>query len=277
MRDFLKGDYQMSDVAGRRITGSTDLYHPEYRGKNASVNFITCHDGFPLWDLYSYNWKHNEANGWNNTDGSDDNRSWNCGVEGETDNSEVLTLRRRLVKNAAAVLMMSRGTPMFLAGDEFCNTQFGNNNAYCQDNEISWLDWNRLEQNRDVFEFFKYMIQFRKEHNVIRKHSGCCSLGFPEIQVFHANEGCKVLKVIYAGRNKDNIGDDIVCMAVNVYWEEQEITLPSLMPGLNWYVAVDTGNRYLPDSIPKTENEMVPVLGGKVRMMHRSVCVFVVK
>ncbi len=277
MRDFLKGDYQMSDVAGRRITGSTDLYHPEYRGKNASVNFITCHDGFPLWDLYSYNWKHNEANGWNNTDGSDDNRSWNCGVEGETDNSEVLTLRRRLVKNAAAVLMMSRGTPMFLAGDEFCNTQFGNNNAYCQDNEISWLDWNRLEQNRDVFEFFKYMIQFRKDHNVIRKHSGCCSLGFPEIQVFHANEGCKVLKVIYAGRNKDNIGDDIVCLAVNVYWEEQEITLPSLMSGLNWYVAVDTGNRYLPDSIPKTEEEMVPVLGGKVRMMHRSVCVFVVK
>ena len=221
MRDFLKGNYAISDIAGRRITGSTDIYNPEYRGNNASVNFVTCHDGFPLWDLYSYNWKHNEANGWNNTDGSDDNRSWNCGVEGETDNEEILTLRRRMVKNAAAVLLMSRGTPMFLAGDEFCNTQFGNNNAYCQDNEISWLDWNRIEQNKDVFEFFKYMIQFRKDHNIIRKHTGCCSIGFPEIQVVNANEYCKVLRVIYAGRNKDNIGDDIVCLAVNVFWENR--------------------------------------------------------
>ena len=117
MRDFLKGDYGNSGLAAKRITGSKDLYDPQYRGDNASVNFITCHDGFTLWDLYSYNWKHNEANGWNNTDGSNDNRSWNCGIEGETDNEEVLSLRYRLVKNAAAVLFMSRGTPMFLAGD----------------------------------------------------------------------------------------------------------------------------------------------------------------
>ena len=146
MRDYLKGDYNLSGLAAKRITGSKDLYDPQYRGNNASVNFITCHDGFTLWDLYSYNWKHNEANGWNNTDGSDDNRSWNCGIEGETENEEVLALRKKLVKNAAAVLMMSRGTPMFLAGDEFCNTQFGNNNAYCQDNEISWLNWDLLEK-----------------------------------------------------------------------------------------------------------------------------------
>ena len=119
MRDYLKGDYNLSGLAAKRITGSKDLYDPQYRGNNASVNFITCHDGFTLWDLYSYNWKHNEANGWNNTDGSDDNRSWNCGIEGETENEEVLALRKKLVKNAAAVLMMSRGTPMFLAGDEF--------------------------------------------------------------------------------------------------------------------------------------------------------------
>lgn len=277
MRDFLKGNYAISDIAGKRITGSTDIYNPEYRGNNASVNFVTCHDGFPLWDLYSYNWKHNEANGWNNTDGSDDNRSWNCGVEGETDNEEILTLRRRMVKNAAAVLLMSRGTPMFLAGDEFCNTQFGNNNAYCQDNEISWLDWNRLEQNKDVFEFFKYMIQFRKDHNIIRKHTGCCSIGFPEIQVVNANEYCKVLRVIYAGRNKDNTGDDIVCLAVNVFWEEQEFSLPSLMSGLSWYTAVDTGNRYLPNAIPASPQDMTLIQDLRVRMVPRSVCVFVVK
>lgn len=151
MRNFLKGDYGMAGIAAERITGSRDLYNPEHRGNNASVNFITCHDGFTLWDMYSYNTKHNEENGWNNTDGTDDNRSWNCGIEGETDNEEVLRLRRRMVKNAAAVLMLSRGTPMFLAGDEICNSQFGNNNAYCQDSEISWINWKDREKNKDNF------------------------------------------------------------------------------------------------------------------------------
>lgn len=277
MRDFLKGNYGMSHVAGRRITGSKDLYDPVHRGNNASVNFITCHDGFPLWDLYSYNSKHNEANGWNNTDGTDDNRSWNCGVEGETDNEEVLVLRRRLVKNAAAVLMMSRGTPMFFAGDEFGNTQYGNNNAYCQDNEISWLDWNRLEENKDIYEFFRYMIKLRKTHHVIRKDMGRCFLGFPEIQVTEANEGCKVLRVMYAGRKENNKEDDIVCLAVNTFWEEQEFSLPFLPPGINWYAAVDTGNRYLLKGIAEETENMTLIAGGRVRMIPRSVCVFVVK
>ena len=277
MRNFLKGDYGMSSVAGARITGSKDLYNPQYRGDNASVNFLTCHDGFPLWDLYSYNEKHNERNGWNNSDGSNDNRSWNCGAEGETDNEEILALRRRLVKNAAAVLMMSRGTPMFLAGDEFCNTQYGNNNTYCQDNEISWLDWGRMEEYRDVFEFFRYIIQFRKNHNVIRKYAGVCSLGFPEIQVIQADGACKALRVIYAGRNEENTADDIVCLAVNVFWEEQEFTLPSLPVGMEWYAAADTGMRYLDSCIPRTEDEMAPIEGKTVRMLPRSVCVFTVK
>ncbi len=276
MRDFLKGDYGMSHIAAKRITGSKDLYDPKERGNNASVNFITCHDGFPLWDLYSYNTKHNEANGWNNTDGSDDNRSWNCGVEGETDNEEILTLRRRLVKNAAAVLMMSRGIPMFLAGDEFGNTQFGNNNAYCQDNEISWLDWNRLEENRDIYEFFRYMIRFRKTHPVIRKDMGRCSLGFPEIQVAHASDKSKILRVMYAGRKEKNDGDDIVYLAINTFWETQEFQLPNLPPGPNWYMAVDTGFGYLPGGIAE-EKDMVLISGGKVKMIPRSVCVLMVK
>lgn len=276
MRDFLKGDYGMAGIAANRITGSKDIYNPEYRGHNASVNFITCHDGFTLWDMYSYNGKHNEANGWNNTDGSDDNRSWNCGAEGETDEEEVLALRNRLVKNAAAVLMMSRGTPMFLAGDEFCNTQYGNNNAYCQDNEISWLDWDRWKGHKDVFEFFKYMIQFRKEHDIIRKFSGSCSLGFPEIQIMEPDEHCKVLRIIYAGRNSKNTGDDIICLAVNVFWEEQEFLLPSMPSGLNWYVMADTGMKYIKNAVSEPYKEPM-LVGGRIQMIPRSVCVLKVK
>ena len=145
LRSFLKGDEGLAGAAAMRILGSPDLYPREKRGDNASVNFITCHDGFTLYDLYSYNQKHNEDNGWDNTDGANDNRSWNCGEEGETENPEILRLRRQLIKNACAVLMCSRGTPMFLSGDEFGNTQFGNNNPYCQDNEISWLNWGAVK------------------------------------------------------------------------------------------------------------------------------------
>lgn len=147
LRSYLKGDSWNAWDAAWSISGSGDLYggyydntHSNYAGYNSCVNFLTCHDGFTLYDLYAYNDKHNEANGWNNTDGANDNRSWNCGAEGETDDPEVLSLRRRMIRNACAVLMCSRGTPMFLAGDEFGNTKFGNNNSYCQDNITSWLD-----------------------------------------------------------------------------------------------------------------------------------------
>ena len=146
MRRFLKGDEGMAGTAITRITGSKDLYDPAKRGHAASVNFLTCHDGFTLYDLYSYNTKHNEKNGWNNTDGDNNGNSWNCGCEGETEDSRVEDLRRRMVKNAFVTLLCSRGPVMFYAGDEFCNTQFGNNNAYCQDNIISWLDWSRLPE-----------------------------------------------------------------------------------------------------------------------------------
>ena len=158
MRSFLKGDYWFAEAAANRLIGSPDLYTGQYKGYASSINFLTCHDGFSLWDLYSYNEKHNEDNGWNNTDGNDDNRSWNCGVEGETEDPEVLRLRFRMIKNACAVLMCSRGTPMFLAGDEFGDTRLGNNNPYCQDNEISWLDWKRLNTNQTLYQFFKKMI-----------------------------------------------------------------------------------------------------------------------
>ena len=267
----------MWGIAANHITGSKDIYNPEYRGENASVNFLTCHDGFTLWDMYSYNEKHNEANGWGNTDGANDNRSWNCGAEGETEDENVLTLRKRLAKNAFAVLMCSRGTPMFYSGDEFLNTQFGNNNAYCQDNEISWLNWADKDKNNDHFEFCKYMTHFRKEHPVLRKNTGRSACGMPEMQVFGCDGQTKVLRVIYAGRSAVNKGDDIVCLAVNVYWEEQEFYLPEIPDRMDWYVAADTGMTYLPEGFPKEDGSEVVLQGNHVRMKERSVCVFIAK
>lgn len=285
LRDYLKGGWELAHVAGQRITGSRDLYDPKLRGENASVNFLTCHDGFTLWDLYSYNYKHNEANGWNNTDGSNDNKSWNCGVEGETDDPEVLRLRRRLVKNAFAVLMCSRGTPMFLSGDEFCNTQSGNNNAYCQDNAISWLDWSLAEKNSENLEFFKYMIRFRMNHDVIRKQAGECSAGYPNMSIFEPKGECRVLGVLFAGKRAvkgtaeaGNLtaADDLVYMAVNVYWEGQTVTLPTLPDSMRWHLAVNTGEEELEEIIPERKGDLMPLAGTSFAMTPRSVCVFTV-
>lgn len=272
LRSFLKGDDGYAQAAATRITGSGDLYENRAQGHNASVNFLTCHDGFTLYDLYAYNEKHNEANGWNNTDGGNDNRSWNCGVEGETDDESVNTLRRRLIRNACAVLFASRGTPMFFAGDEFCNTQYGNNNAYCQDNEISWLDWSRKEQFSDIYEFFRFMIAFRKEHGVIRKSMQSCSLGFPEmslhgVQAWDGNYqwNSHVIGVMFAGRSEDLSRDDIVYLAVNSYWEEQTMTLPEVPVDVYWRVAVDT---WLESGIPE---ERTYAQGNQITVKPRSI------
>ena len=272
MRDYLKGNYGMWETAARRIMGSSDLYDPEHRGRNASVNFLTCHDGFTLNDLYSYNWKHNEANGWGNTDGSDDNRSWNCGVEGDTDDKNVLFLRHKLAKNAFAVLMCSRGTPMFFAGDEFLNTQFGNNNAYCQDNEISWLNWRDREKHKEHYKFCKYMIGFRREHAILRKALLRSRTGYPDMQVMGMDDSSKVLRVVFAGCDEEG-QEDMVCLALNVFWERQELYLPSLPTGMGWKIAADTGKEYLKAGIP--EDGALPLAGNSLSMQERSLMVLV--
>lgn len=272
MRDYLKGNYGMWETAARRIMGSSDLYDPEHRGRNASVNFLTCHDGFTLNDLYSYNWKHNEANGWGNTDGSDDNRSWNCGVEGDTDDENVLFLRHKLAKNAFAVLMCSRGTPMFFAGDEFLNTQFGNNNAYCQDNEISWLNWRDREKHKEHYKFCKYMIGFRREHEILRKALLRSRTGYPDMQVMGMDDSSKVLRVVFAGCDEEG-QEDMVCLALNVFWERQELYLPSLPTGMGWKIAADTGKEYLKAGIP--EDGALPHAGNSLSMQERSLMVLV--
>lgn len=262
MRSFLKGDDGMAGNAITRITGSRDLYSPESRGHKASVNFMTCHDGFTLYDLYSYNEKHNEKNGWNNTDGDNNGHSWNCGAEGETDDPNVNGLRRRLIKNAFAALLCSRGPAMFFAGDEFCNTQFGNNNAYCQDNIISWLDWSRLEEFKEIHDFVRHMIQFRKEHPILRKMTKPSSCQFPEISVhngtpFNASTDykTKLIGIMYAGRNEEDTEDDIVFYCMNAYWKPLVMQLPVLPNGKHWHVDTNTNAEYFDgeDFTAKTE------------------------
>lgn len=278
MRRFLKGDDFLAQTAAARITGSPDLYDPAYRGGNASINFLTCHDGFTLYDLYSYNQKHNEANGWGNTDGADDNNSWNCGVEGETDDPAILALRKRLMKNACAILLCSRGTPMFLSGDEFADTRYGNNNPYCQDNLISWLDWSLLKKNKDLFDFFQYMIRFRKDHPVIRKDLEPSYLGIPAMSThgltpdeINFSGDSHVVCVRFAGYNEATQKEDLVYLAVNSGWFPVTLTLPELPEHYKWKVAVNTGD-------PKCQffhKNSMPTVESKIFLGERSVIIFV--
>lgn len=290
LRGYLKGDAWQSWDAAYSICGSPDLYgggtgdmdnyRGDYDGLNSCVNFITCHDGFTMYDLYSYNEKHNEVNGWDNTDGHNDNRSWNCGAEGETDDPKVLKLRFRMIRNACALLMCSRGTPMFLAGDEFGNTQYGNNNCYCQDNEFSWLDWSLLQKNHDLFEFFKYMIAFRRSHRVIRERLPRAVCGMDEMHI-HPPDGelvdiprdAKIFSASFAGYDAQKGKDDLVYVTVNIHWESIPITLPRVWGRVGWHLCVNTNGDgegrycYAEEEAPFIEREFI--------VPARSVAVFV--
>ena len=250
MRKFVKGEgYEASNVM-KRIEGSEDLYHN--RTSNASINFITCHDGFTLYDLVSYNEKHNFDNGEENRDGCNDNHSWNCGYEGECTDIAVNALRRKQIKNMITLLLISRGIPMILSGDEFCNTQFGNNNAYCQDNEISWLDWDRLKKNEDIFKYFKKMIAFRKSHPVLRNctfDKGYNKTGYPELS-WHGEEPWNLKNVdntlwfaimLAEEKEKYNVEcDSYIYIAINMHWESHGFTLPDIPRDKKWYMFSNT-------------------------------------
>lgn len=273
IRRYLKGDGGMAQAAAMRIVGSRDIYEARNR-TNASVNFITCHDGFTLYDLFSYNEKHNEKNGWNNTDGANDNNSWNCGVEGDTDDPEILALRRRMCRNAFALLMCSRGIPMFLAGDEFGNTQFGNNNAYCQDNLTSWLDWRLLEKNQDMFRFFCYMIRFRKEHKILRANVSGGVYAFPDTSFHgvtpwmeHFEEYDHYVGVMFAGQDKTT-GPQVIYIASNAYWESLNVTLPELPASMCWQVAADTWEE---------KQRVYGISGDQITVRPRSVMILIGK
>lgn len=250
IRKFIKGEGQTAKEFMQRLEGSKDMYYS--RSSNASINFITCHDGFTLYDMVSYNEKHNLANAENNNDGTNDNNSWNCGCEGETEDENIKHLRKKQIKNAITILLLSRGIPMILSGDEFCNTQFGNNNAYCQDNEISWLDWNNLKKNEDIFIYFKKIIKFRKENPVLRNPNFETSYnltGYPEIS-WHSQHAWRVenadntltLGIMFAQEkekyNKKNT--EFIYMGINMHWEMKGFELPKIPDDKKWYIFANT-------------------------------------
>ncbi len=252
LRKFLRSDAGQVPEMIQRIMGSRDLY--PNRGPIASVNFVIAHDGFTLADMFSYNDKHNDANGEDNRDGANDNNSWNAGVEGPTDDPEILRLRKRLIKNAIAILMVSQGVPMFMMGDEAARTQGGNNNAYCQDNEISWFDWSFIEQNQEIYNFFKHIIAFRHEHPVLRhgyhlqgidyRHAGIPDISWYDVELSSENsiEERLTLAFLLSGKHaKGGLAtDNDVFVAMNMHWEDQHFALPEL-PGRQWFVFVNTG------------------------------------
>ena len=278
VRRFIKSGSECGPELLQRLQGSPDLY--SNRSAEAGINFITCHDGFTLNDLVSYNDKHNENNGEENRDGANDNYSWNCGAEGPTGNTEINDLRRRQVKNAAALLLLSRGVPMILSGDEFRNSQNGNNNAYCQDNRISWLNWEDLEKNRDTFEFFKKLIAFRKAHPVLRRtdfFTGVNSSGYPELS-FHGTQAWQLngsapfhtFGFMYAETVPDHgVKEDcFIYCGVNAYWEEREMELPVIPGRMCWYKVAYT---------PELKYRNAKITGSRIRLAPRSLMLLIAK
>lgn len=254
MRKFAKGDGGQVRELGARITGSCDLYGDDGRSAYNSVNFITCHDGFTLNDLVSYNGKHNEANGENNGDGTNDNHSWNCGAEGDTDDPDVIRLRKRIARNQICHLIFSLGTPMLLGGDEFLRTQRGNNNAYCQDNDISWFDWSLAGKNADMVEFFRKAVAFRRRYTILQRRKFLLGVDA---------DSDSVLDITWYGRNldapawddpgertlcyqldgseeKSDAGDYLLFFILNADHTSQRVKLPQ-HDGCLWRRVIDTG------------------------------------
>ncbi len=274
VRRAVKGKENVIADLATRIAGSSDLYGKDRKPYN-SINFITCHDGFTLWDLVSYANKHNEANGLNNTDGSNDNISFNCGVEGETDNEIIINERRKMVRNFITILMISQGTPMILSGDEFLNTQFGNNNPYCQDNEISWIDWDLKDKNKDIFEYFKKMIAFRKNHCALRRkhffeghdHS---NNSLKDINWYSRDgaeknwqDGEKTLSFVIDGHRQE-IGWDHDDNNILVLINFEDIELPFIIPYFKnnkWTMVLDTNVGFF--TTPKIMDHKIAYLSPK--------------
>jgi glycogen operon protein len=239
-RRFWRGDEGMLGSFASRISGSADIYTWSGKGPEGSINFLTCHDGFTLNDLVSYRHKHNEANGENNRDGSDANLSENYGSEGETTDAKIETLRKGQIKNFLLTLLISRGVPMLLGGDEFRRTQGGNNNGYCQDNETSWYDWSRLEQHRDIFCFTRGMIAFRRAHPVLSKEQFYTDA---EIHWFGPQGGYPNWTNPKEKQFACLVHEDeqrALCLMFNAGADAVDFRLPPALPEARWHLAVDT-------------------------------------
>ncbi|MFN5514551.1 MAG: glycogen debranching protein GlgX [Cyanobacteriota bacterium] len=278
LRKFLKGDGSVGDVA-QRLQGSPDLYAASGRAPATSINFITCHDGFTLMDLVSYNGKHNEANGENNNDGSNDNDSWNCGWEGPTDDPAIQSLRRRQIKNALALLLVSQGVPMILMGDEVGRTQQGNNNTYCHDNELNWLDWTLAEREQDLLKFCQDCVAFRHAHPVLRnpyhfQNRDYVGSGYPDIswhgvKAWNADwSSGHVLAFLLCGAHAKGgtVRDDFIYVAMNLHWQAHWFELPQLPSEQGWFVFANTGaapSSWAPGSEPRLENQQGILVGER--------------
>ncbi|MCT1441194.1 MULTISPECIES: glycogen debranching protein GlgX [Corynebacterium] len=294
VRDFWRGEPATLGEFASRLTGSSDLYSNNNRRPTASINFVTAHDGFTLNDLVSYNEKHNEANGEGGRDGESHNRSWNCGVEGPTDDPEINALRAQQRRNFLTTLLVSQGTPMISHGDELGRTQFGNNNVYCQDNEISWLDWSKHEENQDLFQFTKRLIQLRKDHPVFRRRQFFAGgpLGDESAHrdiAWLATDGKlmdqadwdfyfgKALMVFLNGQEiaepdarGNKVEDDSFLLCFNAAHTDVEFTIPVATYGASWKVLIDTT-----EPRGDVESGVILTAGEKVMIPARSTIVAV--
>jgi isoamylase len=289
-RKFLRSDANQVGALAQCIQGSPDLYGGNGRGPTASINFITCHDGFNLHDLVSYNHKHNEANGEDGRDGSDDNLSWNSGVEGKTSDPDIQALRLRRMKNAVALLMVSHGVPMLLSGDEVGRTQDGNNNTYCHDNPLSWFDWTLAGEDTGLLRFVKHCIAFRHRHTVLRptqhlRNSDYLGLGSSDIswhgtQAWNADWSAesRLLAFMLDGRyaRGGQQSDDSIYVAMSSHWEPLVVELPVPPAGGSWHVFANTGadspgDVYAPGTEPLLPRQRELLVGA------RSVVILVAK
>jgi glycogen operon protein len=280
VRRFVRGDPAVVGAIASRLGGSADIYQERGGSPMNSVNFVTCHDGFTLNDLVSFNEKHNEANGEDNRDGINDNLSWNCGAEGDSADPNIDSVRNRQVRNFMAILLLSRGVAMFVAGDEIRRSQKGNNNAYCQDNEISWFDWTLVNKHSELLRFCRRMIGFRKMHPALRRdqffNGSVNERGLKDVS-WHGTKlnspgwddaGARALAMTLAGFG----GDSDLHVMFNMFWESLDFELP-IVPGRRWRLALDTA-QLSPHDIadPGTEPD---VLGNTCRVAGRSVVVLV--
>jgi isoamylase len=293
MRDFWRGNASVGDFA-RRLTGSSDLYSHDGRQPAASINFVTAHDGFTLADLVSYNEKHNEANLEDNKDGTDDNRSWNHGVEGPTDDPEISALRERQQRNFLTTLLLSQGVPMLLGGDEFSRSQGGNNNAWCQDNEISWFDWDINERGRAMQAFTQRLIRLRHDHPVFRRRhfltgdaTGATGLGLPDAWWFRPDgrrmtqrdwqQNGHVIGLFlngqefpYRGRHGEQIVDDSFLLLINGHHEDMTFTLPGRRFGRTWALELSTADPHAePGALTTGAREPHEVKARSVTVLKR--------
>lgn len=288
IRKFIKADSGQVPELSLRVQGSPDLY--ARRGPTSSINFVTCHDGFTMRDMVSYNNKHNWANGEEGRDGANDNNSWNHGHEGETNDPKINALRRRQVKNMVTLLMLSQGVPMIYMGDEMYRTKHGNNNTYCHDSELTWLNWHDLEENADIFRFFQQIIAFRHAHPVLRnrnhmRHMDYAGAGLPDIS-YHGSEawqpdwgdGSHTMAWLLSGKHacEGREPDSDIYVAANAYWERLEFSLPKIAKRRRWHLSVDT-YRNSPDDIFPVGDEPRIKNQGKIIVEPRSVVVLVGK